>query len=256
MFQRMNSGKKIINALKRMQDEKLSASQLETVMKLYNETACDLPQIYRFVHEHFGINKICIVYSHVLQIVPENSENISVITEDELKDLAMGEKSLAVIFHDIPELEDWLLKKEIRLITYTELVYLYKKSCSESPKLPLILNTIENLFEEVYVIGKNKTACKVYEYLSANPSVNVFDVEIEDVINHMVENTSKDAVYLVIDLLPYIIEKYIRMLVIHWRKLGTDEEIMDGRRDIHDIILPKLHGGGGTGHHSCYTSSV
>lgn len=245
----------IIKTLKKRQEGKLKSFQLETAIDLYQKTVSELPQIYKFVHENFDINKIYFVNSRVLQMGTENSENMSFISEDELMDLTTQEKSLIVTFYPIPVIEEQLLRIGIRLINYTELVGLYRKHCSESSDLPLVLNTIENAFEEIYVIGRNKTADEVYAYLSTNSSINVFQIEIDDVINNTVKNASKDTVYLVVDLLPYLIEKYIRTLVIHWRKLGTDEEFMDSRRDIHDNILPKLQRGG-AGHHSCYTSSI
>lgn len=60
-------------------------------------------------------------------------------------------------------------------------------------QIPLVINTVENCFRNICIVGSNQSACDLFRYLSFNNEIvvsHIQDVSIEDTIY---VNTGRDC---------------------------------------------------------------
>lgn len=77
-------------------------------------------------------------------------------------------------------LSEKFLEKKPNCITMKEVAGLQTASELVAPEIPMLINTIENTYENIAVYGKGKYADKIYKYLLGNKNINVFRIEEAD----------------------------------------------------------------------------
>lgn len=216
---------------RRYECHKLNSEQIKT----YKSNASKLSLLFEYAKEWFDVKKIIVVDKKL-----ENKKDKNITVCKCLDDDEIDNRTLVVTLSETLDVVAACMEKHCKQIEFAELLSLYEQAVECEYRIPRIINTIENSFSEFYIYGDTLTALNLLSYLEQNDNIKVHKVNIDDLIQQNAELEQKDRIVIIADLLPYSVGDHITAPIVHWRKMGSGGEVMNGQKDIEINILPAL----------------
>ena len=214
---------------RRYECHKLNSKQIKT----YKSNASKLSLLFEYAKEWFDVKNIIVVDKKL-----ENKKDKNITVCKCLDDDEIDNRTLVVTLSETLDVVAACMEKHCKQIEFAELLSLYEQAVECEYRIPRIINTIENSFSEFYIYGDTLTALNLLSYLEQNDNIKVHKVNIDDLIQQNAELEQKDRIVIIADLLPYSVGDHITAPIVHWRKMGSGGEVMNGQKDIEKTFSP------------------